>query len=183
MSTNIHIVRLDPYDPNIGMLVPIVAKRIHTFAEEHMKELHPDLVVRACIVPLWQKDPFTLILAMVSTEGQVVGHACVSVNSDGANYWVTVGQTQADGAVGDAVKQCIEYAETWVEKEVNPVLLYGGKMPVKHMVMVTGRNEKAWERAYGFKVQRRVMSRPVGSLGWAEVREGSTPRGEEVMTE
>ena len=172
---NVHIVRLDPYDPNLGLLVPIVAKRIIAFAKEYMGEMNPVLVTRAVMVPLWSQDPFTLLLALVSPEGLVVGHAVATVNTDGANYWVTVSQTQADGAVGDAVKRCIEYAEQWVENEVNPVLLIQGRMPVKRMVMITSRNEKVWERAYGFKMDRRIMSRPIGSLGHAEARQHGEP--------
>ena len=30
---NIHLIPLDPYDPNLGVLVPIVAKRIIAFAK------------------------------------------------------------------------------------------------------------------------------------------------------
>lgn len=156
---NIHLVRLDPYDPNLGVLVPIVAKRIVEFSREHTKEMDSILVAQAVMVPLWNRDPFILVLAMVNTEGLVVGHAVGAINTDGVNHWLTVSQTQADGAVGDAVKRAITYAQEWVEKDVNPRLRERGQHPVTQMVMVTGKNEKAWERTYGFRVQRRVMVR------------------------
>lgn len=161
---NIHLIRLDPYDPNLGVLVPIVGKRIIEYAKEYLEELDPIQVARGIMVPLWNRDPFTLVLAMVNTEGMVVGHAVVGVTSDGGNNWVTVAQTQADGAVGDAVKRAIEYSDKWVYSEVNPLLVAAGRPPVKQMVMVTGKNEKAWERAYGFKLDRRVMTRPLGGV-------------------
>ena len=160
-GVNIHLIRLDPYDPHLGLLVPIVSQRIMEFAREHSKELDPHLVAQAAMVPLWNRDPFTLVLAMVNVEGTVVGHAVGAINSDGVNYWLAVSQTQADGAVGDAVKRSVDYAKKWVESEVNPRLLAQMKNPVTHMVLITGRNEKAWERAYGFKLMRRVMALPL----------------------
>lgn len=169
----VHLIKLDPYDPHLGVLVPIVAKRITEFAREHMQELDPLGVTQSVMVPLWARDPSVLVLAMVNVEGSVVGHACVSINTDGVNHWVMVSQTQADGAVGDAVKRAIEYTHAWVRDEVNPRLMALGRNPVTHMVMVTGRNEKAWERAYGFKLERRVMSREIGKSGEEGVTEAS----------
>lgn len=168
---NVHLIPLDPYDPNLGVLVPIVAKRITEFAREHTPELDPVLQTRAVMVPLWAQDPFVLVLAMVNTEGSVVGHAVATINTDGLSHWIMVSQTQADGAVGDAVKRSIEYAGTWVATKINPLLHTRGQAPVTQMVMVTGRNEKVWERAFGFRLERRVMSRSLdATLG----EEGST---------
>ena len=166
---NVHLIRLDPYDPNLGVLVPIVAKRIMEFAREHVQEMDPVLVTQAIMVPLWNRDPLTLVLAMVDTEGHVVGHAAAAIQGDGVNNWLTVSQTQADGAVGDAVKRAIQYGSRWVDEEVNPFLVARGQRPVVTMVIVTGRNEKAWERGFGFKLERRVMSAPIGAR----------PKGEE----
>lgn len=170
---NIHLIRLDPYDPNLGVLVPIVAKRVMEFAREHSKEMDSLRVAQGIMVPLWSRDPMTVVLAMVNAEtGVVVGHAVIQIATDGTQHWVTIPQTQADGAVGDAVKRSIEWAESWVKREVNPLLTQNGRSPITQMVMVTGRNEKAWERTYGFKVQRRVMSRPLGAQGEEGPTEG-----------
>lgn len=158
---NVHLVRLNPYDPNLGVLVPIVGKRIMAYAQEHSKELDPVLVTKSVMVPLWSQDPFVLVLAMVNTEGTVVGHAVGTVNSDGANHWLTITQTQADGAVGDAVRRSLDFAKQWAVDEVNPILRAVGKTPVTKMVMVTGKNEKAWERDYGFRLERRVLTLPL----------------------
>ena len=159
---NVHLIRLNPYDPNLGLLVPIVGKRIMEFAKEHNSELDPVAVTKAIMLPVWSQDPFTAVLAMVNPEGTVVGHAVASINTDGMNHWITVSQTQADGAVGDAVKRSIEYIEGWVETDINPLLHAAGKPPIAEMVMVTGKNEKAWERDFGFKLKRRVLIRKLG---------------------
>ena len=158
---NIHLVRLNPYDPNLGLLVPIVAKRVMAFAREHQKELDPVSVAQAIMVPLWARDPFTLVLAMVNTDGTVVGHAVGAVNTDGSHHWLTVTQTQADGAVGDAVLRSLDAAKEWVKTEINPLLEARGFNPVSKMVLVTGKNEKAWEHDYGFRLERRVLGLPL----------------------
>lgn len=154
---NVHLVRLNPYDPNLGVLVPIVSKRIVEYAREHMKELDPVLVARQVMVPLWNQDPTVLVLAMVNTEGVVVGHAVGGIQSDGINSWLVITQTQADGAVGDAVRRSLDFARTWVAEEVNPVLAQAGRRLVSRLSYVTGKNEKAWEGDYGLKLERRVL--------------------------
>ena len=158
---NIHLVRLNPYDPNLGVLVPIVARRITEFAREYQKELDPITVAQAVMVPLWNRDPFTLVLAMVNTEGVVVGHAVGAINTDGIRHRLTITQTQADGAVGDAVTRSLDFAAEWVRKEIDPLLEARGLGVVQKMVLVTGKNEKAWERDYGFKLERRILSLPL----------------------
>lgn len=166
---NVHLIRVNPYDPNLGVLVPIVAKRITEFAREYLQEMDPVLVTQAIMVPLWSRDPYTLVLGMVNTEGVVVGHAVGTINTDGISHWLTVNQTKADGAVGDAVKRAMQYAREWVANEINPLLAAQGKTPVSRVIIVTGRNEKAWEREFGFKLERRVMSAP---LFGSETQEG-----------
>ena len=138
--------------------MPIVAKRIMAFAREHQKELDPVAVAQAVMVPLWSRDPFTLVLAMVNPEsGAVVGHAVGAVNSDGSRHWLTITPTQADGADGDAVQPSLDIDREWVASTINPVLLARGFNPVDKMVLVTGKNEKAWEHDYGFRLERRVL--------------------------
>lgn len=154
---NVHLVRLDPYDPNLGLLVPIVGKRIMAYAAEHQKELDPVAVAQSVMVPLYSRDPFTLVLAMVSPEGTVMGHAVGAINTDGTRHTLTITQTQADGAVGDAVLRALDYAKEWVAKVVNPLLATRGFNPVQKMVLVTGKNAKAWESDYGFKLERRIL--------------------------
>lgn len=158
---NIHVVRLDPYDPNLGMIVPIVAKRVMAYAREYQKELDPVTATRNVMVPLWQGDPTVLVLAMVNTEGTVVGHAVGAVQSDGSRSTLVISQTQADGAVGDAVVRALDFAKAWVATEINPHLLSRGVRPVDKMVYVTGKNEKAWEKDYGFRLERRILALPL----------------------
>lgn len=158
---NIHLVRLNPYDPNLGVLVPIVAKRVMGYAREHQKELDPVAATKAIMVPLWQGDPSVLVLAMVNEDGTVVGHAVGAVQSDGSHHSLVISQTQADGAVGDAVVRSLDFAREWVATEVNPVLLQRGVRPVDKMVLVTGKNEKGWEKDYGFRLERRILALPL----------------------
>ena len=160
---NVHVVALDPYHPTLGGLVPIVAQRVMNFAKEFTPEFNPRLVAQAILVPLWGQDPHVRVLAFVDDGGTVVGHAITSVQTDGINSWVMVSQCQADHAVGDAVKRAIIDVGEWVKKVVNPTLYAQGRPLVTQMVMSTGRNEKSWERAYGFRVKRRVMYRDIAT--------------------
>lgn len=166
-------MRLNPYDPNLGILVPIVGKRIIEYVKEHQKEQDPILVTRSIMVPLWSQDPLTLVLAMVGTDGTVVGHAVAAISSDGTGHWALIAQTQADGAVGDAVKRSVEYVQGWVVNEINPVFTQRGIPPVNRLVMVTGKNEKAWERDLGFKLERRVIARSFGNGEEGPLESGS----------
>ena len=54
--------------------------------------------------------------------------------------------------------RAIQYGRQWVAEEINPLLVSRGQHPVTRMLIVTGKNEKGWERAYGFKLRRRIMS-------------------------
>ena len=174
-SVTVHLIRLDPYDPNLGVLVPIVGKRIMDFAREHNQELDPVLVTQAVMVPLWSRDPFMAVFAMVNTEsGAVVGHVGASINSDGMNHWLTISQTQADGAVGDAVKRSIESARAWVDGSINQLLTARGFGPVARISVITGKNEKAWERELGLKLERRFLGSPL-HRGEEVLEEGSGP--------
>lgn len=164
-STNIHLIRMNPYDPNLGVLVPIVAKRIMAYSQEHAKEVDPVLATRNIMVPLWSQDPLMLVLAMVNTDGAVVGHAVGAVQGDGLRHSLIISQTQADGAVGDAVLRSLDYAREWVAREIDPLLTARGLATVDKMVLVTGKNEKAWERDYGFRLDRRVLSLSLGHGG------------------
>ena len=136
-----------------------------------MKELDPVRVTQGIMVPLWSRDPGVLVLAMVNPEGTVVGHSCANIATDGINHWAVVSQTQADGAVGDAVKRAVARTREWVAQEINPALAARGSAPVAFLSMVTGKNEKAWERDLGFRLERRVVACP---LTPTQGEEGST---------
>lgn len=147
----VSVVRVDPYDPVTGLLVPIISQRMLEMARLHCTELDPEQLVKSTMVKLWARDPAIGVLAFVDEKGVCVGHCIASMETDGRNRWVFVSQVKADGNVGDAVARAIEVADQW-----------GRDNGATMMLMATGRSEKAWERKYGFKLSRRVMDRKIG---------------------
>ena len=146
----ISVILLDPYHPVTGLLVPFVAQRMREVAEAFFVELSPDTYVREIMVRLWNRDPRVMVVALCDPKGNVVGHGVATIETDGINSWCFVSQVKADGNVGDAVHQALEMANEWARQA-------GCRL----MLMATGRSERAWERAYGFKVDRRIMSREI----------------------
>lgn len=147
----VSVVRVDPYDPVTGLLVPIISQRMLEMARAVAHEFDPEQLVKSTMVKLWAHDPTIGVLAFVDEKGQCVGHCVASIESDGVNRWVFVSQVKADGNVGDAVSRAIEVADKW-----------GKDNGCTWMLMATGRSEKAWEKKYGFKLSRRVMARQIG---------------------
>lgn len=151
----IHVLSIDPYHKTTGLLIPTVAQRIHQTAEEHFEEMSPLAFVRMVMSRLWVQDPTILVLVLWDEEKQaVVGHGIATVETDGTNRWVYVGQVRADGNVGDSVKLMIQWADKW-----------GQSFGCKKMVMATSRSDTAWHRKYGFSTMRHLMLRNLGSDG------------------
>jgi len=153
----VHIVPIDPYDRVTGLLVPSITQRIIEMAQALSPELDSTQVALAYMSRLFAKDPNVTVIALVETNGKIVGHSIASVESDGVKKWVHVGQCKADGNVGDAIKRAVEYADEW-----------GRVRGATHMTMATSRVDTAWKRRYNFEVMRHLMIRDLGQTGTEE---------------
>ncbi len=147
----VQIVPIDPYDRITGLLVPYVTQRIIEMAGVVSPELEPSQVALAYMSRLFNRDPNVGVIALVETNGKVVGHAVASLESDGVKKWVHVGQCRADGNVGDAIKRAVEYADEW-----------GKARGATHMTMSTSRVDTGWKRKFNFDVVRHLMIRDIG---------------------
>ncbi len=148
------VVPLDPYDPVIGLLVPFVTQRMLDFAREYAHEVDPVTLVQDYMVRLYQRDPNVMILVVVNEKGNPVGHCAASIQTDGKNRWVFVSQLRLDENVGDARGEGLEMLDAW-----------GRAAGCTKMLMATSRNEKPWERRFGFRTSRRVCERELGARG------------------
>lgn len=148
----VQIVPIDPFDRISGLFVPFITQRIIEMARIMCPEVDPEQVALAYMTRLFNRDPNVGIIAMVESNGKVVGHAVATMETDGVKKWVHVGQCRADGNVGDAVKRAVEYADNW-----------GHERGATHMTMATNRIDTAWKRRYGFEVIRHQMIRPLGT--------------------
>lgn len=144
------VIRVDPYDKTTCLMLPFIAQRILEMAHETGGEANPEQVMKKTMIALLNRAADVLVLALVNDKGQIVGHVVATVNSDEVNRWVWVLQCKADDNVQDA-------------REVVFAMLddLGRQFGAKKMLMATGRNEKAWERKYGFRTSRRVMERDI----------------------
>ncbi len=134
------------------MLLPFIAQRIFSMAQERMSELDPERFTRSLLARLWASDQSVLVLAFIEPSGKLVGHVVAECCTDGVKRWLFVSQTKADGNVGDAVRRALTILDEW-GKSLNATL----------MTMATHRSDAAWQRKYGLETHRQVLMREIGS--------------------
>ncbi len=147
----VHIVEVDPLDPVRGLLFPFVAQRVLAFAREQHVEMDPTHVTRELLARVVQGQPTIKLIALVDGASKVLGHVLASIETDGHERWCYIFQLKADGNVGEAVRKAVEAIGTeWCAAH-----------GVTKVIMSTGRDERGWERAYGFKPLRHIMWKPL----------------------
>jgi hypothetical protein len=153
------VLPVDPLNGPTAMLLPFIAQRIFSMANERMQELDPERMTRTLLTRLWAGDPGVLVLAMLEPSGKLVGHLTAEYCTDGVKKWIFVAQTKADGNVGDAVKRAILMLEQWAVslEQAQPV-----GVKVSLIAMATHRDDAAWARKYSFEKSRSVYIRPIG---------------------
>ena len=146
------VIPVDPLNPPCSMLMPFIAQRIYTMAEERAAETDAGQFTRSFIARLWARDPNLLALVFLEPSGRLVGHVTAEMCGDGVKKWVFVSQCKADGNVGDAVKRAILTIDEWA-----------GTKGATNMTMATHRSDAAWQRKYSLSTHRYVMLREIGS--------------------
>lgn len=146
-------IAIDPLDPKTGLLFPLVAQRVLRFAREQHVEMDPTNVTRQLLARVVLQDPAVRLLAFVNEQGVIRGHTFAAIESDGTDHkWCYVFQAQAEGNVGEHMRAATAGLAD------DPWLKGHG---VQYIVMSTGRREKGWERAWGFKPLRHHMILPI----------------------
>jgi|SRR5262245_4277335 len=143
--TDAMVVKVDPYDPLTGLLVPFVAQRIIETSKLLAPESSPDSVARGVLPRLYQGDPSQLVLAILNEDNHVVGHAVAQMGMDHGACWATVMQIRADQNVGLGQKAALDAIRQWAQR-----------LGATKLVLVTGRGDKGWEEEYGFRLSRQV---------------------------
>ena len=163
------VIRVDPYHPIVGLLIPQLTARMLEFSRTLSPELNAELVVRNFMVRLWSQDVGTLLLAYVDEKGAVSGHAAATVQTtDDGQKIVFISQCRADGNVGDALQLGIDLLIQW-----------GKAHGAIALTMTTTRSEKAWERRAGFREYRKIMIRMLNDEGASDAA-GSPVNAEEA---
>ena len=146
------VLPVDPLNGPTAMLLPFIAQRIFSMAQERMSELDPERFTRSLLARLWASDQSVLVLAFIEPSGKLVGHVVAECCTDGVKRWLFVSQTKADGNVGDAVRRALTILDEW-GKSLNATI----------MTMATHRSDAAWQRKYGLETHRQVLMREIGS--------------------
>ncbi len=144
------IVRLDPYHPVLGLLVPQVAHRLLESVKQLDVDDSEDTIVHA-MSRLWNKDPTVLVLACIDNGGHVKGHAVATIEAGNAFLL----QPRIDEPTErDTIGDLIGIVEDWVKdynKQVGTAL-HG-------LTLIAKRSDPKWAKKYGFETKYYVMVR------------------------
>jgi len=153
----VKVVRVDPYHPVAGLLMPQITQRMIEYSKQLSPELNAVIVTKELLLPVWAAAQGSLLLAFVDEKGAVAGHCLANITSieDGTRV-AFIHQLKADGNVGDALRLALETVEA-----------FGRQHQVAAIVMTTSRSEKAWEKAAGFREYRRILVRELPALDGA----------------
>lgn len=141
MATEAFVLAADPYNPQHGLLFPLVGQRLDSMAQAYPNEMDHPLFIRQALARVYAGDKSVRLLIALAPDGQLVGHVLVSVERHGEKEWVYVWQCEVDKGY-EAVPQFIAHLREW--------------KPELDILMGTTR-DKAWARKYGFEPVRTIM--------------------------
>jgi len=168
-APKVRLVPLDPYDGKTGVLIPFVLDRIRTMALTHNREGDPDQAMVGIGSRVYNQDPSIKLVAFLDERSKLVGHAVASIETDGVRHWLFISQVGMDpGEWGDAVVRALEMADQWAQDFSTAYLLPRKKEPIREMLMATKRDDRAWQRKFGFQFLRYIMVREIGTKGKEE---------------
>lgn len=144
------VLRVDPFHPQIGRVVPFVIQRIIDYSRHASPEMGDVTTAADVLTSLAVGDPSTLLLAFLDDKANVVGHLLAKVAQDSAKRWVTIVQYRADQNVGEAGKEAVAQVEQWAQQ-----------IGALHVVFIaTGNQGDRWKER-GFKPVRTVLLKEV----------------------
>ena len=149
-------VTVDPFSPNIGlaMLFPLVLRRMLEFARIHYAEMNPEMQVRELAMQACKGDPALLLLAAVTPDGKLVGHAACVLQEHYGKRWFFVLQSKMDEPTGDAIRRALDIGTAFARQHGAEMLIFESK-----------RSDSAWMRALpGVKTLRHLMCVPLNGL-------------------
>mgnify|MGYP001588865632 CR=1 FL=1 len=169
-SVDVKIVPVDPFHPITGLLFPFLLKRMEEFAKIHYGDSLADPVrqVREIASEWLLGNPGVLVLALLTSEGRLVGHVATVMQQDAQSgkKWLFVLQCKLDEPGGDAISRAIKYGEDFARQR-----------GASHLAFETKRSDSAWAKAYGFKVVRHIMVKSLNgneaTAAGAEASEGA----------
>lgn len=160
----VYPVVIEPYDPALGMLVPLVTQRIINFSQAHVPEVSAQETARVFLSRAMVLDPTIRLVAFVQDGGKCVGHAVATIETlDGTTTVAHVWQVHIDQAVDseEAVPQALDLLIQWAREYSEQVLVPRGKAPISKVKIETSRDAKGYIKKYGFERLRQVLIKTI----------------------
>jgi len=153
------ILRLDPSDSTLAMLLPFLAERVRLYAAEHEPRIPAETYTAMVMGRLWARDPSLLALGIVDTDkGFLVGHVLAElitaqdIATGQSVRHVSIAQKRADGNVGDAVYQALDQAGVW-----------GAANGASLLELRTKRDSREYEKRLGYTHGHHVLYKALGT--------------------
>lgn len=147
----LQILKVDPFHPVLGKMVPMVVARIMDYARQYVPEMPPETMASGVMTRLFAGDKDVLVLAVVDdTTGGIVGHLVADRAPDHLNVY----QYRMDeGGHGEGL-EALKTAEEWLA-DVNH------RTSSKTVLTVTPSAVNRW-KGRGFSPARVIMVRKEG---------------------
>lgn len=101
-ARDVYVLRLDPFDPQTGMLWPFVCQRVIGFAREHEGT---EAMARKTLAEITVGNPEAFAAVAVKASGQVVGHVLGYIDRSGPAPIPFVLQVQNDSGHADVIAE------------------------------------------------------------------------------
>ena len=158
-------VKVDPFSPQMdALLFPLLIQRMLAFSRIHYADMDPVSQVRELAVAACKGDPTLLLLAAVTPDGKLIGHAVCVMQEQYGKRRLFVLQSKLDVPGGDALNRGLQIGIEYARKHGAVSLIFESK-----------RSDSAWMRALpGVKTLRHLMEVPLN--GVAEADEAATEK-------
>jgi hypothetical protein len=141
------VIPVDPLHPQRGLLFPAVAQRVLIESRHVAEDVEHERLARDLLARVVAGDTRVRLLGLARPDGEIVGHALLVYDGD----TVFVFQARADGNVGTALRHVVEIAEGMARD-----------LRARGVTLLSGRQERGWEREAGFEPIRHLMFKPRG---------------------
>jgi len=136
------IVAIDPYHPQLGLLVPFVLQKLQA-AYIGMGDDMGQLLVQF-MSSLYSRDLGVILLVALDSQSRVVGYTAATVSTD--NGVVMLKPRLEEPTENDAIAEMIQQVKEW-----------GKKLNRNRVYMIAKSYDKKWNEKHGFEVRRYIM--------------------------
>lgn len=143
-------------------MLGIVYDRMYRFFKEYDEHAEHDFLVQSILVKLiTSEEPIQLLLKI--EDSRVVGHILMSIEYDMGVPVVAINQAEFDNGVASKTEE-----DTWMDS----VASFGQQHNAQRIALITRRHPRTFEKRYGFKVHRTIMTKDLIPLSVLAVTNG-----------